>query len=140
MAHEDAAQEAVASEPKLFVGQVPLEATEEQLSEVMRAYGEVCHVTIPKKHNQPQTCRFAMVTFVKWAGAEAAAQALHGTTSLGGAKPLVVRFADPPRGDDSRGIVPKKLFVGQARLLRDKKILVAARIATLTLPSDAGAS
>lgn len=115
MANENAVQEAVASEPKLFVGQVPMDCSEEQLAAVMEQYGETVGVTIPKRANIPQTCRFAMVTFAKFAGAEAALEALHGSNVLG-TKPLVVRFADPPKGEDSKGIVPKKLFVGQVRL------------------------
>lgn len=106
----DDTQNAVAPEPKVFVGQVPVESTEEQLRELMQAHGEVQSLTIPRKSDSR---RFAMVTFDKWAQAEAAVEALHGTCSLGGQKPLVVRFADPPKGDDARGIFPKKLFVGQ---------------------------
>lgn len=117
MANENAVQETVASEPKLFVGQVPMDCSEEKLAELLQQHatlGEKVSVTIPKRSNIPQTCRFAMATFGKWASAEAALEALHGSQTLG-AKPLVVRFADPPKGDESKGIVPKKLFVGQVR-------------------------
>lgn len=106
----DEVQRSVAPEPKVFVGQVPLESTEEQLRDLMAAHGELQSVTIPRKSDSR---RFAMVTFAKWAHAESAVDTLHGTCSLGGAKPLVVRFADPPKGDDAKGIYPKKLFVGQ---------------------------
>lgn len=106
-------QNAVASEPKLFIGQVPVDSTEEQLRELMQAHGDVQSVTIPRKSDSR---RFAMVTFAKWAHAESAVDTLHGTCSLGGQKPLVVRFADPPKGDDARGIFPRKLFVGQVRI------------------------
>ena len=111
MANENAVQEAVAPEPKLFVGQVPVDCTEEQLGAVMQQYGDA-KVSIIKG---PKTTRFAMATFDKWASAEAALEALHGSTAFG-AKPIVVRFADPPKGEDSKGIIPKKLFVGQVRL------------------------
>jgi hypothetical protein len=111
-------QTAVASEPKLFIGQVPMDCSEAMLVCAMQQYctqpGEKVTVTIPRRSNTPQTCRFAMATFAKWASAEAAVEALHGSTNFG-SKPLVVRFADPPKGDDSKGIVPKKLFVGQVR-------------------------
>lgn len=116
MANENAVQDAVAPVPKLFVGQVPMECTEEQLGAVMQRYGEsrVSIIKGAKRLKIPQTC-FAMATFTKWASAEAALEALHGSTEFG-SKPLVVRFADPPKGEDSKGIVPKKLFVGQVCL------------------------
>lgn len=67
-----------------------------------------------------------MVTFAKWAQAESAVETLQGTCSLGGQKPLVVRFADPPKGDDARGIFPKKLFVGQVRGVSASSLQVQA--------------
>lgn len=115
MTNESAVQEVVAAEPKLFVGQVPIDCSEQALIDLMKQHAtaqEPVSVTMPKRGNVPQSCKFAMVTFDKWQSAEAAIEALHGSTALG-SKPLVVRFADPPKGEDSKGIVPKKLFVGQ---------------------------
>ena len=57
--------------------------------------------------------------YAKWREAEAAVESEQGKSSLGGNKPLVVKFADPPKrgsaGAPVVGIAPKKLFVGQVR-------------------------
>jgi hypothetical protein len=55
-----------------------------------------------------------MILFNTWTEAELAVEAENGTTHLGGTKPMVVKFADPPKRDGPIvGIAPKKLFVGQ---------------------------
>jgi CUG-BP- and ETR3-like factor len=107
-----------ASEPKLFIGQVPLEATQADLFQLFSRYGTVktC-VVIQGPDGRSKGC--AKVLFERWSEAEAACDEQNGSTSLGGTKPMVVKFADPPKrgGPDgsSGGIAPKKLFVGQVR-------------------------
>jgi RNA recognition motif-containing protein len=108
-------QDVVSPEPKVFVGQVPASCTRELMTELMSKHGEVKAVTLPQKNDGTEARRFAMVAFSCWAEAEAAVEALHATTALGGDRPLVVRYADPPKGEDANGISPKKLFVGQVR-------------------------
>eukprot|EP00200_Dunaliella_tertiolecta_P016660 CAMPEP_0202419750 /NCGR_PEP_ID=MMETSP1128-20130828/49460_1 /ASSEMBLY_ACC=CAM_ASM_000463 /TAXON_ID=3047 /ORGANISM="Dunaliella tertiolecta, Strain CCMP1320" /LENGTH=484 /DNA_ID=CAMNT_0049027705 /DNA_START=3867 /DNA_END=5322 /DNA_ORIENTATION=+ len=53
--------------------------------------------------------------FNSWTQAELAIEGENNTTHLGGSKPMVVKFADPPKRGDGpiMGIAPKKLFVGQ---------------------------
>lgn len=63
---------------------------------------------------------YPQVLYEKWSHAEAAVETEQGKSSLGGSKPLVVKFADPPKRASagpgaSVGIAPKKLFVGQVR-------------------------
>lgn len=108
-------QEVVGAEPKLFVGQVPAETDEGDVRALFEQYGHITAMNVPR--NQATGKRFAMITYAKWAGAEAAMLALDRTPAFGGDRPLVVRIADPPRtgSTGTRGISPKKLFVGQAR-------------------------
>ena len=60
-----------------------------------------------------------MVQMKKWAAAEAAMEALNGTSPLEGSKerPLVVNFANPRRGTiavpGEIAIAPRKLFIRQ---------------------------
>jgi hypothetical protein len=154
---------AVCSEPKVFVGQLPPEATQQDVTRVFEQYGAIrscgligaqasgprCAMVSAARRRrraprsqrdtpssrsaaarrQRAPCQLAthpagpraQVLFDKWSQAEAAVESEQGKSSLGGSKPLVVRFADPPRrggaggGPGAAGIAPKKLFVGQVR-------------------------
>lgn len=106
----------VGNEPKVFMGQVPPEATADQIQTLMSRYGTVVKATlITTPDGRSKGC--AMVLFSKWGEAELAIEHENGTTNLGGTKALVVRFADPPKRGDAAGpvvgIAPKKLFIGQ---------------------------
>jgi CUG-BP- and ETR3-like factor len=82
-------------------------------------YGEV--ETIKHVRGPDQKSRGClMVQFKKWAAAEAAMEALNGTSLLEGNKSraLVVNFANPRRGSimstpGETAIAPRKLIVGQ---------------------------
>lgn len=108
----------MSSEPKIFVGQVPSAVTEETIGALFGQYGTIEQTTLPKKSDGTPR-GFAMVRFDKWRSAEAAILAENGSFALGGERPLVVRFADPPKapqdGQPATGITAKKLFVGQVR-------------------------
>lgn len=109
---------AVHAEPKVFVGQLPQEVTQEQVYKQFSQYGNIKQcVIIPSSDGR--STRAAMVLYERWAEAELAIEAENGTSSLGGSKPLVVRIADPPKRGDGpvTGIAPKKLFVGQVSCL-----------------------
>ena len=113
-------QDVVHNEPKLFVGQLPDGTDEAALRSLMAEHGEVVAISLPRHPGSGDIRKFAMVTFARWAAAEEAMQATAGTCALGGAKPLVVRFADPPKKgaggqEPGKGISPRKLFVGQVR-------------------------
>lgn len=106
--------EPVCSEPKVFAGQIPFEATTADVQALFSRYGNIvsCNV-IAGPDGRSKGC--AMILYQKWAEAELAVEGENGTTHLGGAKPIVVKFADPPKRGDGPivGIAPKKLFVGQ---------------------------
>ncbi|GIL73244.1 hypothetical protein Vretimale_4842 [Volvox reticuliferus] len=107
--------EAVCAEPKVFVGQVPHEVTQEQVFALFSKYGTIkkCAL-ITGQDGRSKGC--AMVTYDRWAEAELAIEHENGTANLGGGRTLLVKFADPPRGRGDgpvMGVAPKKLFVGQ---------------------------
>ncbi|CAK0784107.1 hypothetical protein CVIRNUC_007310 [Coccomyxa viridis] len=110
--------EPVASEPRLFVGQIPQSAREEDLFPLFTPYGNVRNLHLLRgSDGKPRGC--AMVLFSRWAEAEAACS-LDGSVVLesgGQSKPLVVHFANPRRAPPGQpaepGIAPRKLFVGQ---------------------------
>ncbi|MEW5303084.1 MAG: hypothetical protein WDW38_001409 [Sanguina aurantia] len=106
----------ICNEPKVFMGQVPPEATADQVQALMSRYGTILKTTvITTPDGRSKGC--VMVLFSKFSEAEMAIEHENGTTNLGGTKALVVRFADPPKRGDAAGpvvgIAPKKLFVGQ---------------------------
>jgi CUG-BP- and ETR3-like factor len=112
--------EVVNPEPKVFVGQLPEHTQEVTLKQLFSGYGIVKSLSLPRHPNSGDIRRFAIVGFDRWAAAEQAVQGLHGTHQLGGDKPLVVRFADPPKNvapgsTQSKGIAPRTLFIGQVR-------------------------
>ncbi len=111
---------AVASEPRLFVGQVPPTYKDTDLRPLFAPYGTIKQIHIMSGHDgRSKGC--AMVTFERWADAEAAIESHSGKTVLPGGtnRPLTVSFAHPKRVASGAvqadpGIAPKKLFVGQA--------------------------
>ena len=93
---------------------IPHEATSEDVQTLFQQYGTIRKCTIiTGPDGRSKGC--AMVLFERWTAAEAAVERENGTSNLGGPKPMVVKFADPPRRGDGPvvGITPKKLFVGQ---------------------------
>eukprot|EP00887_Chlorella_sp_A99_P006321 scaffold3.g6321.t1 len=110
--------QAVASVPRLFVGQVPTDKTEDDLTPIFAPFGTVEKVTLVRgPEGRSKGC--AMVQFGKWAEAEAAMESVNGTSPLenGKGRPLVVHFANPRRMGSSQAaevaIAPRKVFVGQ---------------------------
>mmetsp|Transcript_16571 Transcript_16571/g.49593 ORF Transcript_16571/g.49593 Transcript_16571/m.49593 type:complete len:713 (+) Transcript_16571:175-2313(+) len=104
-------QQAVAAEPRLFVGQCG-DATADQLAAL---FGPFAARGLRALHLLRKGC--AMVLFERWAEAEAAQEAHNGRTRLNGGRPLVVTFANPKRirqGEPPEpAIAPRKLFIGQ---------------------------
>lgn len=111
---------AVAPEPRLFVGQVPSTHKETELRPLFEPYGTIKEIhVVCGPDGRSRGC--AMVTFERWAHAEAALESHNGKTVLPGGtnRPLTVSFAHPKRATSGAvqqelGIAPKKLFVGQA--------------------------
>lgn len=101
-------QDCVSCDPKLFVGQLPLDVSADDLTPVFSKYGEVDKVDVLGNGS-------AMIWMGRWTDAERALEAAEaGELKLGGKRKAVVRIADPPRrGFHLAGIKPKKLFIGQ---------------------------
>jgi len=109
------AAEAVNAEPKLFIGQLLPTVTREDVFNRFSMYGAIKNVTLLINNSTGKSKGCAMVTYERFAHAEAAIAAEDGSFNLSGDRKLVVKFADPTRKEDGRwhGITPKKLFVGQ---------------------------
>lgn len=127
--------QAVAGVPRLFVGQVPTDKSEADLAPIFASFGSVEKVTLVRgPEGRSKGC--AMVQFAKWAEAEAAMEAVNGTSPLEGGKgrPLVVHFANPRRaggggagggGAAEAAIAPRKVFVGQIPKTADEAEVLA---------------
>lgn len=119
LAHLMANAEPVASEPRLFVGQVPTEKTAEDLIPLFEGFGVIKNLHLVKgPDGKSRGC--AMVLFDRWSSAEAAMEKHDGKTVLDGGKgrALVVHFANPRKAGltgmaPEQGVAPKKIFVGQ---------------------------
>eukprot|EP00197_Chlamydomonas_leiostraca_P002281 CAMPEP_0202857886 /NCGR_PEP_ID=MMETSP1391-20130828/652_1 /ASSEMBLY_ACC=CAM_ASM_000867 /TAXON_ID=1034604 /ORGANISM="Chlamydomonas leiostraca, Strain SAG 11-49" /LENGTH=531 /DNA_ID=CAMNT_0049536745 /DNA_START=118 /DNA_END=1713 /DNA_ORIENTATION=+ len=109
-----AEQTPVCPEPKVFAGQIPFESTTQDVQNLFAQYGNIrsCQV-ITGPDGRSKGC--AMILYSTWTEAELAVENENGTQHLGGQKPMVVKFADPPKRGDGPivGIAAKKLFVGQ---------------------------
>ena len=120
--HHNHNAEPVASEPRLFVGQVPTDKTAEDLAPLFEPFGVIKNLHLVKgPDGKSRGC--AMVLYEKWSQAEAAMEAHDGKTVLEGGKnrPLVVHFANPRKANPAglppeQGVAPKKVFVGQVSL------------------------
>ncbi len=114
--------EPVASEPRLFVGQVPTDKTAEDLIPLFEGFGVIKNLHLVKgPDGKSRGC--AMVLFDRWSSAEAAMEKHDGKTVLDGGKgrALVVHFANPRKAGPTgmapeQGVAPKKIFVGQVAL------------------------
>lgn len=107
--------EAVNPEPKLFIGQLLPSLGQGDVVARFCQYGPVKNCTLMVNPESGKSKGCAMVTYERFAHAEAALAVENGSFYLSGDRPLVVKFADPTRKEDGRvvGITPKKLFVGQ---------------------------
>lgn len=107
---------AVCAEPKVFVGGLRFDATQEEVRAHFSRHGPLRHAVILKHLDTGKSRGSAMVLFERWADAEAAVAAEHGAqTHLTAPRQAVVRLADPQRNDQGAlvGVRPRKLFVGQ---------------------------
>ncbi|KAK9851890.1 hypothetical protein WJX84_005735 [Apatococcus fuscideae] len=104
--------EPVASEPRIFVGQVPTDKTEEDLFQLFLPFGRIRNLHLIREGPDGKSRGCAMVLFDRWSEAEAAIEAHDGKTVLDG-RTLVVKVASPRRQPSETGIAPKKLFIGQ---------------------------
>jgi hypothetical protein len=111
------AEDPVCAEPKLFVGGLRFDATQDDVSALFAKHGPLRTCVLLKHADTGRSKGCAMVAYEKWAHAETAAEAENGGAELAGeGRTLIVKFADPSRrAEDGRvvGVTPKKLFVGQ---------------------------
>lgn len=108
---------AVCAEPKVFVGGLRYDVSQQDLQAHFSGYGPLRHAVLLKHMDSGKSKGCAMVLFESWADAEAAIAAENGTVSqLTSPRTCVVKFADPQRNDQGVlvGVTPKKLFIGQA--------------------------
>mgnify|MGYP001811104183 CR=1 FL=1 len=109
---------AVCAEPKLFVGGLRYEVTQDDLRAHYERYGPLRSASLLMHHDSGKSKGCAMVLFDAWTDAEAAVAAESGVaTDLSAPRPAVVKFADPQRNEHGVlcGVTPKKLFIGQVR-------------------------
>lgn len=109
---------AVCSEPKLFVGGLRYEVTQDDLRDHFSKYGAIRSASLLVHHATGKSKGCAMVLFDRWTDAEAAVAAENGLpTDLSAPRAAVVKFADPQRNEHGAlcGVTPKKLFIGQVR-------------------------
>ncbi|KDD76515.1 hypothetical protein H632_c198p0 [Helicosporidium sp. ATCC 50920] len=76
---------------KLFVGQIPLEATEQDLWPLFSSVGDILELAILRSQGRSKGCAF--LTYASQAQAAAAIATLHGR-SMGHSRRLVVKYAD----------------------------------------------
>lgn len=76
---------------KLFIGQIPFEATEHDLWPVFSPLGDVLELSVLRSQGRSKGCAF--LTYATESQAQAAIAAFHGR-SIGNSKKLVIKFAD----------------------------------------------
>lgn len=88
---------------KLFVGNLAYAMTDDQLTQIFAAYGQVVSVNIIKDRFSQRSKGFGFVEFATEEEAAAAMQALDGSEQEG--RNMVVKEATP-RADDNKGASP----------------------------------
>ena len=102
-------------EPKLFVGNLPMAITEDQLQQVFGAYGSIDRVVLIDKAS-PSGSRSGFVIYTDHSFAQIAIAALHGNYAFpGSADNVVVRYADSAKGDRRASVPSMPCLWGQHR-------------------------
>ena len=112
---------AVCAEPKVFVGSLRFEVTQEEVQTHYSHYGPLRSAELLKHMDTGKSKGCAMVLFERWTDAEAAVNAENGSqTQLSAPRTAVVKFADPQRNEHGAlcGVTPRKLFIGQVGVAR----------------------
>ena len=86
---------------KLFVGNLPFSATQDQLQDLFSPHGEIVEINIITDRFSGRSKGFAFVEFATEEQAQAAVEALN-ETELDGRK-IVVNVAKPPAPRENRG-------------------------------------
>ncbi|CAD7698562.1 unnamed protein product [Ostreobium quekettii] len=91
---------------KLFVGQVPRDATESDVRALFEPFGEIVDFQMPRRK---MVAGCAFVKFAKWAQAEMAMEALDGQNRFpNSTRPLVVKFADAKPQQEQSNVGDKR--------------------------------
>lgn len=96
---------------KLFVGNLPFSATEDQLRDSFGEHGEIVDVKLITDRMTGRSKGFAFVEFAEESAATAAIEALNGKDN--GGRAMVVNVARPPAPREDRG--PRRDFGGGGR-------------------------
>jgi len=96
---------------KLFVGNLPFSATEDQLRDIFSQFGEIVDLKLIVDRMTGRSKGFAFVEFADEATAQAAIEATNGK-DVGG-RAMVVNVARPPAPREDRG--PRRDFGGGSR-------------------------
>ena len=96
---------------KLFVGNLPFSATEDELRQMFGQYGEIVDLKLIIDRMTGRSKGFAFVEFADEATAQAAIEAMNGKDNNGRA--MVVNVARPPAPREDRG--PRRDFGGGNR-------------------------
>lgn len=107
---------------------MPTDKSAEDLLPLFADFGNIRNLHLVKgPDGKSRGC--AMVLFERWSQAEAAMEAHDGKTVLPGGKgrALVVHFANPRRSSATgmppeQGVAPKKLFIGQVKVLLHSRV------------------
>jgi len=115
--HEDEEVNAVCAEPKLFLGSLRYDVSQDDVkAHYASRFGPLRSGVLLTHHDTGKSKGCALVLFESWAAAEAAVVAENGAqTELSAPRPAVVKFADPQRNEHGilSGVTPRKLFIGQ---------------------------
>lgn len=91
-------EDPVCAEPKLFVGGLRFEVTQDELKAVFQQFGPLKSAALLTHPDTGRSKGCGMVLFGKWAHAEAAQLSLNNQVhELSNPRPLTVKFADPQR-------------------------------------------
>ncbi len=96
---------------KLFVGNLPFSATEEELRDSFAQYGDIVDLKLITDRMTGRSKGFAFVEFADESMAQAAIEAMNGK-DMGG-RQMVVNVARPPAPRENRG--PRRDFGGGNR-------------------------
>jgi len=94
-------------EDKISVGNLPLDATQDELTELFGRFGEVKQATLQRRPDNSPPSATGFIRFVKRADATKAMAALNGTTFRGSQHLLAVKFAEDNKAEPS-GCAPQQ--------------------------------
>ena len=86
---------------KVFVGSIDFNATEKDVEDAFKPYGEIVHVILLRDKETQKSRGFGFVTFKERHSVEAAIKGMHKQPILG--RPIVVNYAEKKSNSNSGG-------------------------------------